>query len=136
MSRSPDIVCEMRMTLPASLPAVEEFFEEFRRRSHALLSRVNCFAAELLVREALTNAVVHGSLSDPARHVRCALRLKGRCLLIAVEDEGSGFNWRAAWRNAASFADSSGRGIEILRRYANRVRYNERGNVVTMLKRI
>ena len=116
-------VCELRMALPATLEAVEEFFIEFRRRSQALMYLADRFAAELLVREALTNAVVHGSHADPCKQVRCHLRLKGRRLLIAVEDDGEGFDWRRAW-SIGVFPDASGRGIEILRKYANRVRYN------------
>jgi len=135
MTRSPRVDCEMRMVLPATLQAAEEFFMDFRRRSQALLDRANSFAAELLVREALTNAVVHGCHTDPSKQVRCSLRVKGRRLLIAVEDDGDGFDWRAAWSQPAGLFDSSGRGIEILRRYANRVRYNERGNAVTIFKR-
>lgn len=127
--------CEMRVALPATLPAVEEFFVQFRRQSQALLDRVNCFEAELLVREALTNAVVHGCHSDPDKQVRCFLRLRGRRLLIAIEDDGEGFDWRAAWQNSAAFSETSGRGVEILRKYASRVRYNARGNLVTIIKR-
>ena len=126
---------EMRQELPATLQAVEEFIVDFRRRSQALLDRVNSFAAELLVREALTNAVVHGCRADPSKQVRCSLRLKGRRLLIAVEDDGDGFDWRAAPANPATWPVSSGRGIEILRKYANRVRYNDRGNAMTIIKR-
>lgn len=136
MSQSPSVTCELRVALPATLQAVEEFFVEFRRRSRARMNGANRFAAELLVREALTNAVVHGSHADPDKQVRCHLRLKGSCLLIAVEDDGDGFNWRVVWNHTALFPDSSGRGIEIFRKYANRVRYNERGNVVTIIKRI
>jgi len=136
MSRTSFILCELRVALPATLQAVEEFSVEFQRRSRALLDKANCFAAELLVREALTNAVLHGSHGDPGKQVRCSLRLKGRCLLIAVEDQGAGFDWRAAWNRKAEFPDDSGRGIEILRKYADRVRFNQRGNVVAMIKRI
>jgi anti-sigma regulatory factor (Ser/Thr protein kinase) len=128
--------CEMRTALPATLQAVEEFFVEFQRRSREMLDRVNCFAAELLVREALTNAVVHGCRNDPRKRVRCSLRLTGRRLLIAVEDEGDGFDWRAAAGHPAEIWDCSGRGMEILRIYADHVRYNDRGNVVTMIKRL
>jgi anti-sigma regulatory factor (Ser/Thr protein kinase) len=125
----------MRTALPATLQALEEFFLEFRRRSQELLDRPNCFAAELLVREALTNAVVHGCHSDPVKQVRCALRLKRGYLLIAVEDDGEGFDWRAAWGHLADLSDCSGRGIEILRSYATRVRYSDRGNAVMIVKR-
>jgi anti-sigma regulatory factor (Ser/Thr protein kinase) len=125
----------MRITVPATLAAVEEFFVEFRRRSQASLQPRNCFAAELLVREALTNAVMHGSGADPDKHVRCALRLRGNSLFIAVADDGEGFDWRAAGTKARKEDDCSGRGLEILHLYADRVRFSGKGNVVTMIKR-
>ena len=135
MSRPTRADCELRTALPATLEAIEAFFVEFRRRCQSLPGWATCFATELLVREALTNAVVHGCGADPGKQVRCTLRLNDRRLFIAVEDDGHGFDWRAASSGAASFPDCSGRGIEILRRYATRVRYNDRGNVVTMIKR-
>ena len=135
MTLSPRQVCNLRIELPATLPAMEEFSMEFRRWSQVLLGRSNCFAAELLMREALTNAVVHGCHTDPDRRVRCCVRLREHRLVIAVAHDGEGFDWRVALGNSAHFEDCSGRGIEILRTYANRVRYNERGNVVTMIKR-
>jgi serine/threonine-protein kinase RsbW len=128
--------CEMRVTLPATLDAIELFFVEFGRRSRALLVRQNCFLAELLVREALTNAVVHGCGEDPDKQVRCFLRLRAGRLLIAVADDGAGFDWRAARGNRARLPDSSGRGMEILHRYASHVRFNEKGNVVAMIKQL
>jgi serine/threonine-protein kinase RsbW len=136
MTHSAHVASEIRIALPASLQAIEEFFAEVRLKHKALLSRVNCFAAELLLREALTNAVVHGCHADPARQVRCVLRLKGRRLFIAVQDDGDGFDWRAAWGDSADLSDCSGRGIEILRKYANHVRYNNQGNMVAMIKRL
>jgi anti-sigma regulatory factor (Ser/Thr protein kinase) len=136
MTRSAPVDCEMRTALPASLRAIEDFFKEFRLKHKTVLSRVNCFAAELLLREALTNAVVHGCHSDPSKEVRCVLRLKGRRLLITVQDDGDGFNWREAWSSSAELSDCSGRGMEILRKYANHIRYNDRGNVVAIVKRL
>ena len=135
MIHSSRVDCEMRIVMPATLQAVEDFFVEFRARSRALMDRVNCFAAELLVREALTNAVVHGCGADPDKKVHCALRLRGRKLLIAIQDEGDGFDWRALSGALPSFADCSGRGTTILRQYADQVRYNDRGNLVAMIKR-
>ena len=135
MTRAARVDCEIRTAMPATLQAAEEFFVDFRQKSQTLLNRGNCFAAELLVREALTNAVVHGCNNDPVKQVRCHLRLKGGRLVIAVGDDGDGFDWRAAWARQATAPDCSGRGIEILRKYANRVRYNDRGNAVSIIKR-
>jgi serine/threonine-protein kinase RsbW len=64
------------------------------------------------------------------------VRIKGRRLLIAVEDDGQGFDWRTAWSNPAPPSDCSGRGIEILRKYSNGVHYNDRGNAMTIIKRL
>ena len=135
MIQSARALFEMRRDLPATFEAAEEFIADFRRWGQVLLDRESWFAAELLVREALANAVAHGCHADPSKQVRCCLRLKDGRLLIAVEDYGCGFNWRAAWSNQAAAADCSGRGIEILRQYASRVRYNDRGNAVTIIKR-
>jgi anti-sigma regulatory factor (Ser/Thr protein kinase) len=96
---------------------------------------VNRFAAELLVREALTNAVVHGCRKDPGKRVRCFLRVKGRAMLIAIADDGDGFDWHAALRREHDFPACSGRGIHILQAYADRIRYNDKGNTVTIIKR-
>ena len=130
------IECELRSTLPATLSAIEEFFVEFHQCHHALMNRVNGFAAELMVREALTNAVVHGCHADAGKTVRCCLRLKSGRLLIVVADDGEGFDWRGARNDPAVFSECSGRGVGILRKYANHVRYNDRGNKVSIVKRL
>lgn len=134
MRLSSRFACEMRNTVPATLDAIEEFLAEVRRRVQDALPQADCFAAELLAREALTNAVVHGCHADPGKHVLCAMRLRGRRLTIAVQDEGEGFDWRALWNRPGRTSASSGRGIPILRTFAIRVRYNEKGNAVTIIK--
>jgi len=120
--------------MPATLQAVEEFIAEFCRQLQAHLGQSQSFDAQLLAREALINAVVHGCGSDAGGQVRCRVRLKGGCLTILVADSGKGFDWRAARAREAGLAEASGRGIEILRKYATRVRYNDKGNAVTISK--
>lgn len=134
MSQADRAGWEMRVSPPATLQAVEALLLEFRMKCRTLRARVN-FAAELLLREALTNAVVHGCYSDPGKQVRCALRVNGRRLLIVVEDPGTGFDWRASLRSSAPISETSGRGIEILSKYGDRIRYNDRGNAVAIIKR-
>jgi len=136
MTPSRQADCEMRTRMPASMDAIEEFFRDLRGNHSRLLDHADSFAVELLIREALTNAVVHGCRTDPARQVRCILRLKLGRLLIAIEDDGAGFDWRAARRHAAALSDCSGRGTGILQSYASHVRYNNRGNLVAIAKRL
>jgi anti-sigma regulatory factor (Ser/Thr protein kinase) len=128
-------ICELRVNLPSTLEAVEEFCKEFRIWRAGNCDELGAFDAELLIREALTNSVVHGCSCDPDKHVYCTLRVKKGRFLMVVKDEGRGFNWRAAWDRKAPVSDTSGRGIGILRHYANRVRFNPEGNTVTLMKR-
>jgi serine/threonine-protein kinase RsbW len=126
--------CEVRVSIPATFDAIERLFDSFRRNCKCVLEHSDCFAAELLLREALTNAVVHGSRGDPAKNVRCALRMKRGRLLIAVQDEGEGFDWRAAQTREADISDCCGRGMQIFRAYATRARFNDKGNAVAIVK--
>jgi serine/threonine-protein kinase RsbW len=122
--------CCWRTTLPARIEAVDAAVSEFNHLGIRHESRARAFAQELLLREALTNAVLHGSGQDPAKLVRCVARWRGQRLLVVVEDEGEGWDWRAAWERPVDDASDSGRGLFILRSYARRVRFNRKGNLV------
>ena len=126
---------EMRETLPAVLDAIEPFLMEFREVCGVLRKASDRFTAELLLREALTNAVVHGSKCNPEKQVRCAVQLSDRRLRIAVEDDGEGFDWRSARTGLDRNVSSSGRGLQLLRHYATQVRFNAKGNVAIVIKR-
>ena len=126
--------CDIRTTFPAIPEAVDLLSLEFRRRARSRLAHRQCFLAELLIREALNNAVFHGCGADPQRDVRCRLRLRGRRLVVSVHDDGAGFDWRAAVQKPPGAAEVSGRGISILLAFATRIRFNKRGNHVTIVK--
>ena len=126
---------ELRSFVPASLDAAEAFIARFRGYFDRHGPPGYEFAAELLLRETLTNAIVHGCGLDPAREVLCAVRLDARRLLIAVSDDGGGFDWRTFWRRAPMPEDPSGRGLWIVRKYATRVHFSTHGNAVTVLQR-
>ncbi len=123
----------LQVTLPAVLDSLEPLFVHFRKWCRDVTTPTDSFAAELLLREALTNAVVHGCKCDPELEVRCALRINRRRILIGISDDGEGFDWRAA-REPDDNADC-GRGIDILRMYGTRVRFNEKGNSTVIIRR-
>ena len=126
--------CTLRITLPANELAVEEFFGDFRQRVRSCLSPKHGFAAELLAREALNNALQHGCRYDPSKTICCLFRLKGCRLTMVVEDSGEGFDWRAVKDRQADELTPSGRGMELMRSVATRVRFNRKGNKVTIVK--
>ncbi|SPF55399.1 Anti-sigma-factor antagonist (fragment) [Candidatus Sulfopaludibacter sp. SbA4] len=127
---------EIRAALPGTLDALEPFIGEFRHWCRRLPAADDRFAAELLLREALNNAVVHGCGGDASRQVRCAVRWRAGRLSITVADDGEGFDWRRARNHQAPAVSSTGRGMEIFRVYATRVRFNRKGNVTTLIRRL
>jgi anti-sigma regulatory factor (Ser/Thr protein kinase) len=126
-------ICDLRAVLAASNDEAEEFCLLFRRRAMEM-GESFVFIAELLLREALTNAIVHGSRGNRRKQVLCAVRLAQRRVIIAVQDEGDGFDWRAVPPEQS--LETRGRGIDILRKYASRVRFNNKGNAVTLIVRL
>jgi anti-sigma regulatory factor (Ser/Thr protein kinase) len=131
--RAPRI--ELRVELLPTLEAIESFCLQFQQWRALACADLNAFASELLLREALTNSVLHRAGEDPRERISCVLRVKQGRLIIAIQDAGQGFDWRAAWDRKAECRDTHGRGIEILRHYASAVRFNPSGNSVTLIQR-
>jgi serine/threonine-protein kinase RsbW len=126
---------EWRVTLPATLEAVETFSGEFRLWRADNCEDLDAFGAELLIREALINSVVHGCANRPDKSVCCVLRVKKGRLIIVVRDDGAGFDWQAGLARKSAVSDTCGRGLEIFRNYASHLRFNPAGNSITLVKR-
>jgi len=126
---------ELRATLAATLLAAEDFVVRTRELWSRRGAGKRNFAIELLLRESLANAVLHGSDGDATKTIRCVLRMRPARFLLVLRDEGTGFDWRAAWRRSSGSGEVGGRGLEILRLYASRVRFNRSGNMVAIQKR-
>jgi anti-sigma regulatory factor (Ser/Thr protein kinase) len=114
---------------------VEEFCTRFRACRDEFGRSANWFGTELLLREALTNAVVHGCARNPGLQVGCRVRLRADFLVIAVWDQGQGFDWKSAAAGTAGKQDTTGRGLAIIQTYSARFRFNTKGNAVVMLRR-
>jgi anti-sigma regulatory factor (Ser/Thr protein kinase) len=127
--------CELRVKLPATLEAIESFCVQFQHWRGVACSELDAFSSELLLREALTNSVMYGGSEGAREGISCVLRVKRGRLIIAIRDGGKGFDWRAAWDGQADAEETHGRGMEIFRLYANLVRFNPKGNSVTLIKR-
>jgi anti-sigma regulatory factor (Ser/Thr protein kinase) len=94
------------------------------------------YSVELLLREALTNAVLHGCAGDATRRVRCDVRVGARSVRLEVASDGPGFDWRAAMREGPSETATSGRGLKIYAAYADRVSFDETGNRLVLVRRL
>jgi len=100
------------------------------------LSPTERFSIPLAIDEALLNAIEHGNHDDPGKNVTIVCRITEGCLEVTVEDEGEGFDPRSVPDPTApeQMAMTRGRGLFLIRNYMDEVRFNERGNRITMLK--
>lgn len=119
-------------TFAASLEQMDRVIAAANQFWAATLSPGERFVGELLLRELVGNAVVHGSCLDAGRSVRCRIRLAPAFLSIAIADTGEGFDWKQRLEMLAPESACSGRGMEIMRLYSQRFRFNRKGNCVVV----
>ncbi|MBU1040595.1 MAG: ATP-binding protein [Proteobacteria bacterium] len=119
---------------PASMDEVESYVAEM----HAYLRGCgveDCgFELELMAREALGNAVRHGSRNDPAQSVSARLAVHPGRVELCVTDGGAGFDWHAKSISVPSPDSETGRGLCILKLYADTMEFNEAGNSICISK--
>ena len=99
----------------------------------SLSSRTRC-RLRTVSAEAIANAMAYGNANDPSRQVTVEVELGNGTIRLAVTDEGSGFDpARVPELDGADHHDATrGRGLFLIRRLADRVEFNERGNTIWM----
>ena len=120
---------------PARLKNVEQVCSAALQalEKHAL-RKEDRFAVELLLREALNNAVIHGCHQNPRLSFSCRLLISDRQVIIEVSDEGPGFDWRRKSGVSPDHSAESGRGLPIYALYAQSTKFNDAGNCVTLTR--
>jgi serine/threonine-protein kinase RsbW len=85
--------------------------------------------------EAVNNAITHGNKSDKKKIVDVEISYKKEKLKIKVSDEGHGFLPENVPdpTTPQNIESVNGRGIFLMSRLADEVRYSKKGNSVTML---
>jgi serine/threonine-protein kinase RsbW len=97
----------------------------------------DCWAMRLALMEAVANAVNHGHGGDTSRPVTVRHRVDERAATVEVEDQGPGFDPEQVPDPLAPehLDRPGGRGLFLMRQYLSWIRYNKRGNRVTLCKR-
>ncbi len=92
----------------------------------------------LVLTEALANAICHANDCDPDKEVRVMITASDRNLTIRVFDHGQGFDLEKLSKNKAQDEDEGGRGIQIIYKLMDQVRYIQEanGNVLEMIKNL
>ena len=98
------------------------------------------FGVDLAVREAVTNAVLHGNRQDEAKAVEVSLRSLPGAIEITVRDCGEGFDTESVPdpTDRQNILKTNGRGILFMRTFMDEVewsRHPEGGTVVRLMKK-
>jgi serine/threonine-protein kinase RsbW len=98
------------------------------------------FGIDMAVREAVTNAVLHGNRQDESKTVEVGFTYSGSSLLITVRDEGEGFNPADVPdpTDEQNLLKTSGRGILFMRSFMDAVEWEQHtggGTIVRMTKK-
>jgi serine/threonine-protein kinase RsbW len=122
-------------TVATAAAAVAEFL------SRSGITEDSAFGIDMAVREAVTNAVVHGNRQDENKTVDVTLKSSPDAVEISVHDQGAGFNPEAVPDPTAeeNILKASGRGIFFMRSFMDEVDWLIRpggGTTVRMLKRV
>jgi len=98
------------------------------------------FGVEIAVREAVTNAVVHGNQEDETKRVEIIFNCLEHALEIEVKDQGKGFDPTSVPdpTDAENILKTSGRGIFLMRSFVDDVHWSARpegGTTVRLIKK-
>jgi len=125
MSTAFRIVSDVALVHPA-VQRVEAFVQQFGVEDASRIS--------LVLRELLMNAVYHGNGNDRGRSVAFDVEYLGQeRFRLSVEDEGAGFDYDALDLTIPEDPRRiRNRGYIVIRKVCNSVKFNERGNRVTV----
>ena len=129
------------LVLPSRIEAIAEAAAaaaEVVRRSG--LGEEAAFGVDMAVREAVTNAVLHGNQQNETKPVEISFTSSSTGLEITVRDGGEGFDPASVPdpTNPENILKASGRGILFMRTFMDEVewsRHPQGGTVVRMIKR-
>ena len=119
-------------TIPSRMPDVDSLCLKIRDLLCSNELGEVCFGVELLARECLSNAVIHGNKSIADKSVKLSLSVGRQWIRLQVDDEGEGFDWRKARRKRSDPTETSGRGIELCALFAARVRFSRQGQQINL----
>lgn len=111
---------------------VEEFFRRINKTLH--LNDEKFHALLVAVTEAVNNGIIHGNKNDSSKFVQVSCVVKGKTLTVKVKDEGKGFNpdelSNPLQKN--NLLRTGGRGVFLMKAFVQSVKYNKKGNEVTL----
>jgi serine/threonine-protein kinase RsbW len=136
---SSDLLVKLDLTLAGDVNAISPVVE----KAMEVVTAMGCaagkeFEIELALREALANAVEHGSGHDPAKEIQCCVACDHtRGMLIVVRDPGPGFDPAQIPSPVlgVNLFSTGGRGIYLINQLMDEVRFERGGTEIHMVAR-
>jgi len=133
---SGDLLVKVDMTLPGDVNAISPVVGKVM----GIVNEMGCaagreFEIELALREALANAIEHGSGHDPSKQIQCCVACDhARGMLIVVRDPGPGFDPASIPSPilGQNLFSTGGRGIYLINQLMDEVRYEKGGTEIHM----
>lgn len=139
---APSVTVETtELVLPSRIEAIAEAAAAAARVvSQAGMDEDAAFGVDMAVREAVTNAVLHGNLQDETKEVWIKFKISPEGLEITVRDQGTGFDPESVPdpTDPQNLLKTSGRGILFMRNFMDEVEWShhpEGGTVVRMTRK-
>jgi serine/threonine-protein kinase RsbW len=131
-----DLLVKVDLKLPGDVNAISPVVESVM----GIVKEMGCaagkeFEIELSLREALANAIEHGSGHDPSKEVQCCVACDhARGMLIVVRDPGPGFNPSQIPSPiiGKNLFKTGGRGIYLINQLMDEVRFERGGTEIHM----
>jgi len=137
-----DVVQDMHESIEFELPSAISLMHivlEYLMKRVEKLGVVKPEQSNLFVAldEAFVNAVKHGNKFDSQKLIRIAADVSRHEAKFTIEDEGEGFDVNSIPDplDPENLFKTSGRGVMFIYNIMDEVKYNERGNRLTMVKR-
>jgi serine/threonine-protein kinase RsbW len=127
------------LRLPSEVACIEEAVELVTR--HCLAGHDTCrrtrFRLQVVLSEALSNAIVRGNREDGGKSVHVRAELHPHAIRVVVTDEGPGFDPAAVPEpiRPEQLDEATGRGLYLIRKLVDAVQFNEQGNSICMTLR-
>lgn len=127
-----------KMVIPSKLTELPKVQQAILESVQAKgFGKEEIFAIRLALDEAVSNAIHHGNHNDPEKHVTISYAVVADAVTIEITDEGSGFKPKDLPdpTREENLTTPHGRGVMLIEAYMTEVRFNPKGNKLTMIKR-
>lgn len=135
---SEDLILRLDLTVPGVVEAIAPVVE----RIMSAIKEMECgvgkeFDIELVLQEALANAITHGCKKDPEARVQISVGCdQSRGIIVVVRDPGGGFDPKDVPSPVVGqqLYSDHGRGIYLINQLMDEVRFEKGGTEIWMRK--